>query len=288
MRRLHLRRLGTAALLVLALTGCGDQTTGNPAPSDPAPTTSSDTAPTTADGTTSDTPTSAEAEDTHDTDPVTDADPTTSAPTTEDPSPTSETAGPAPTSTDQPPATPASGECTDDSLSSDILGFTGGVRVDYCDDGWASAVYPEAPGAPAFIAETSNGRWFHAVSIGDPVCAEDLAARGAPSSITDLLPGCGAAPGPTTAPPTPTGPDGPCTIQTALYGATDAELVGVSCDEATAEWQVAEANTEPSWKIPGVTPSGWECYVTPYEKTSAAAGSCYGPDGSAYFTLYVP
>ena len=55
-----------------------------------------------------------------------------------------------------------------------------------------------------------------------------------------------------------------------------------------AEWELAEANTEPSWTIPWVTPTGWECFVTPYDATSKAAGSCYGPDGTAYFTLYLP
>lgn len=288
MRRLQLRRAGTAALLALVLAACGDATDDNPAPSDPAPsdpavTSSADVAPTTADDTATQAPTSSDGEPTTDA-PATDSATETAAPTTDDPGVTDETAAPIQTSTPS-PDTPPHGECTGDSLSNDILGFTGGVTVDFCDDGWAYAVYPGAPDTPEFVAQRSGGRWFHAVTVGDPVCPADLTARGAPASIAELLPSCSAQPAPTT-PATPTDPAKPCTISTALYGSTSAELVGVSCGEAIAEWQVAEANAEPSWTIPVTTPSGWECYVTPFDKTSAAAGSCYGPDGSAYFTLY--
>lgn len=279
----HLLRAGAAALLALVLSACGDGTGDTPAPPDPAPTTSPSEVDDT-DGTTATERPTDEARPT-DTGPVTDAAPTTSAPTTDGPEVTGTTAAPS-DPTEAAPTAPVSGACTDDSLSQDILGFTGGVSVDFCEGGWAAATYPDAPGAPEFIAETSGGHWFHAVTIGDPVCPEDLTARGAPSSIAELLPSCGT--DPTAAPPAPTDPDEPCTIQTALFGSTTAELIGVSCSEATAEWQVAEANTTPSWTIPGTTPTGWECYVTPYDETSAAAGSCYGPDGSSFFTLYVP
>ncbi|USQ81751.1 hypothetical protein [Ornithinimicrobium faecis] len=291
MRRLHLRRVGVAALLVLALAGCGDETGDNPAPSDAATTSSSDVAPTTADATTTDAPSGGDGEPSSgDAEPtteavVTDAATQTTVPTTDDPSVTDETAAPIQTEA-PPPDTPPHGECSGDSLSNDILGFTGGVSVDFCEDGWAFATYPGAPDTPEFVAEVSDGRWFHAVTLGDPVCPSDLIARGAPDSIAEVLPPCDAAPPPTTDPPAPTDPGAPCTISTALYGSTSAELVGVSCGEATAEWQVAEANGEASWTIPVTTPSGWECYITPYDETSAAAGSCYGPDGSAFFTLY--
>lgn len=284
MRRPHLLRVGAATLLALMLTGCGDGTGDTPAPPDPAPTTNPSVVDT--DETTATEAATDEPDTTTDTGPVTEIAPTTSGPTTDDPEVTQETAAPSEPTDDTAPTAPVSGACTDDSLSQDILGFTGGVSVDFCEGGWAAATYPDAPGTPEFIAETADGRWFHAVSIGDPVCPEDLTARGAPSSIAELLPSCGA--DPTSAPPTPTDPDEPCTVQTALYGPTTAELIGVSCSGATAEWQVAEANTTPSWTIPGTTPTGWECYVTPYDETSAAAGSCYGPDGSSYFTLYVP
>lgn len=286
MRRLHLRGVAVLALLALTLAGCGDQAEDNPGPTDPTITSSADVAPTTAEDATDETVT--ETPTGGDTDPTTDPEVTdratdTAVPTTDEPTVTDE--APAPTETAAPPAVPPHGECTNDSLSNDILGFTGGVTVDFCDDGWAFAVYPGAPDTPEFVAQRSEGRWFHAVTLGDPVCAGDLAARGAPDSIAGLLPPCGE-PGPTTAPPSPTDPAQPCTVATAQYGSTTAELVGVSCGEATAEWQVAEANGEPSWTIPVTTPSGWECYITPYDATSAAAGSCYAPNGSSFFTLY--
>lgn len=291
MHRLQLHRAAVAALLTLSLTACGDQTGDNPGPTDPdrtssadtAPTTVEDTAPTTAEDTASEASTSDTAPTT---DPaVTDTATETAAPTTVDPTVPEETAAPTGISTSA-PDTPPHGECTNDSLSNDILGFTGGVTVDFCDDGWAFAAYPGAPDTPEFVAQVSGGRWFHIATLGDPVCPSDLVARGAPDSIAELLPSCDAAPSPTTTEPAPTEPGEPCTISTALYGATTAELVGVSCGEASAEWQVAEANGEPSWTVPVTTPGGWECYVTPYDQTSAAAGSCYGPDGSSYFTLY--
>lgn len=283
MPRPHLLHTGAAALLALVLSGCGDGTGDTPAPPQPAPTTSISGVDDTDGETATERPT--DQVSASDTAPTTQATATTSAPTTTEPEATEATAT-ASDPTDAAPSAPVSGACTDDSLSQDILGFTGGVSVAFCEGGWAAATYPEAPGTPEFIAETSGGRWFHAVTIGDPVCPEDLTARGAPTSIAELLPSCGDEP--TTAPPSPTDPDQPCTVQTALYGPTTAELIGLSCSEATAEWQVAEANTTPSWTIPGTTPTGWECYVTPYDETSAAAGSCYGPDGSSYFTLYVP
>lgn len=306
MRRQHLRRVGTAALLALLLAGCGDSTGDGPeegpATSEAAATTTSDVAPTTddpaedsssgdgagrddQDGDDQSGDTAATTGSTGDDAATSTSEPTgPEAPTSLEPAPT-ETAAPTPS---DPPADPGQGSCADDTMSQDILGFTGGVAVDFCEDGWALAAYPGAPGQPEFIAQHSGGQWFHAVAMGDPVCQDDLAARGAPASISGLLPSCDGEAAPTSEPePTPP-PAGSCTIGTALYGPTSAELVGVSCEEATAEWQVAEASDEPSWTIPVTTPGGWECYVTPYDQTSAAAGSCYGPDGSSYFTLYVP
>ncbi|NLG20486.1 MAG: hypothetical protein GX555_03515 [Actinomycetales bacterium] len=291
------RLLGAAALCALLLSGCGDA--DNPAPSDPVTSAPADVAPTTAVAdtdrvTATATPDTAEVTST----PAAPAEPTptTAAATTPAPAPTSGAPGPA----------PSTGACTGDQLSQDILGFPGGVHVYFCDGDWAFASYPDAPGAPEFIAQRVDGRWFHAVAIGDPVCSEDLAARGAPPSIAKLLPRCDeltptappttappttapptTAP-PTTAPPTTAPPQPACVINTNLYGDTHAELIGVTCVEATAEWELAEANAEPSWTIPWITPTGWECYVTPFDPESAAAGACYGPDGHAYFTLYLP
>lgn len=281
------RLLAAAALCTLLLTGCGDAT-DNPAPSDPTPSQSQDAEPTTAD-----------------TEKVTEADPeagtkastaTSDAgtapanPTTASNPTTTPTEEQAVNSAPAAPVRPADSGCTGDELSQDILGFTGGVSVFFCDGDWAYASYPNAPGAPEFIAERVDGRWFNAVALGDPVCRDDLLARNAPPSIAKLLPPCDGSAPPTAAPTTapPTQPGGPCVITTQEYGDTHAELVEVTCAEAAADWELAEANAEPSWTIPWVTPSGWECYVTPYDPTSAAAGSCYGPDGSAYFTLFLP
>lgn len=287
------RSLAALLLCAAVLTGCGAET-DNPAPSEATPTRSSDAAPTTAPD---------------DADPVTatqrpTATAVTAGVTTEpeepvdvpspSPSSTPAPAPAAPTTTDPPaPSTtapPVAGGCTDDVLSQDILGFTGGVSVYFCDGDWAYAVYPDAPGAPEFLAERVEGRWFHAVTIGDPVCKGDLLTRGAPPAIAKLLPECDE-PAPTAAPPTsppPTDPPAPdCVIPTILYGDTVADLTAVTCSDAAAEWTVAEANAEPSWTVPWVTPTGWTCYVTPYDATSKAAGACYAPQGNAQFTLYV-
>ncbi|USQ77617.1 hypothetical protein [Ornithinimicrobium cryptoxanthini] len=269
------RLLAAAAAAAVLLSACGDDAQDR-APADPTTTTEStatattteiaDEAPTSAAPTTV-TPTSASAET-----------------TTAEPAPE---AAPAPTTAA--PARPAVTACDDDGLSQDILGFPGGVSVDFCEDGWAFAAYPNAPGAPEFIAEQVDGRWFHAVAMGDPVCQDDLSARGAPAAVSKLLPPCVDAPAPTAGPTgSPTDPVAACVVSTKEYGDTHADLVAVTCDGARAEWGLAEANTEPSWTIPWVTPTGWECFVTPYDATSKAAGSCYGPDGTAYFTLYLP
>lgn len=274
------RLLAAVAVSAVLLTGCGDSAQ-NPAPADPTPTSRTQDAVTTTE--------------------ASDASAVSAEPTVESASAPTETteaaleatapdaapdAAPvAPTT----PARPAVTGCDNDGLSQDILGFAGGVSVHFCEGGWAFAAYPNAPDAPEFIAEQVDGRWFHAVAIGDPVCQDDLTTRGAPPSISKLVPPCGEAPSPT-APPTisPTDPATPCVINTGEYGDTHADLVEVTCDEASAEWELAEANTEPSWTIPWVTPTGWECFVTPYDATSKAAGSCYGPDETAYFTLYLP
>jgi hypothetical protein len=268
----------------MLVAGCGSDTDA-PAPSDATPSATQDAVATTAD------PLAETAGDDPDADVQTqtstaDAEPTptaTAGPTTAGPT----TASPVAPTSEAPPARPAVSSCTDDALSQDILGFTGGVSVFFCEGDWAYAAYPNAPGAPEFIGERVGGRWFNAVAIGDPVCQDDLLTRGAPPAIAKLLPPCGEAPAPP-APPAPTQPEGPCVVNTDEYGDTHAELVQVTCAEATAEWELAEANAEPSWTIPWVTPSGWECFVTPYDPSSQAAGSCYGPDGSAYFTLYLP
>lgn len=267
------RLLAAAAASVVLLSACGDDAQER-TPADP--TTTATTATTTS---------------TPDTAPTSVA-PTTVAPTTDSAAATTSTgsapeAAPAPTTTA--PARPAVTPCEDNGLSQDILGFPGGVSVHFCESGWAFAAYPNAPGAPEFIAEQVDGRWFHAVAMGDPVCQDDLSARGAPPSISKLVPPCGESPSPTAGPTAaPTGPSSACVVSTEEYGDTHADLIEVTCDEARAEWELAEANTEPSWTIPWVTPTGWECFVSPYDATSKAAGSCYGPDGTAYFTLYLP
>ena len=292
-----------AALLVCAavLAGCGDDT-DNPAPSETAPTVSADVAPTTAPPdsdavTATQAPTATEEAETT----TSSSTATGNAAGTAATAPSAEPIATGAAGTTPPAATTApaaQGGCTEDVLSQDILGFPGGVSVYFCDGDWAYAVYPDAPGAPEFIAERVDGRWFHAVTIGDPVCREDLAARGAPPTIAKLLPGCEepaptapptSAP-PTTAPPTAPPTDPPaadCIISTNLYGDTVADLIAVTCGDATAEWELAEANAEPSWAIPWITPTGWECYVSPYDATSKAAGACYAPEGNAQFTLYV-
>lgn len=269
------RLLAAAAAAAVLLSACGDDTPDR-VPADPTTT----TAPTATTPTTTE---SADAAPTSATPTLPSASPSPAATTTE-PAPE---AAPAPTSAA--PARPAVTACEDDGLSQDILGFPGGVSVHFCESGWAFAAYPNAPGAPEFIAEQVDGRWFHAVAMGDPVCQDDLSARGAPASVSKLLPPCGETPTATAGPTgSPTDPAGPCVISTQEYGDTHADLIAVSCDGARAEWELAEANTEPSWTIPWVTPTGWECFVTPYDATSRAAGSCYGPDGTAYFTLYLP
>ncbi|WP_154402166.1 hypothetical protein [Ornithinimicrobium cavernae] len=285
MRRLRPQLVGAVALLALLLSGCGDGTDTNPAPSGPSPSATSPVRPTTTDAT--EDPTGDDGAD------------STAPDATGTPNP-SETAAPPPTdqgATSEPVAQPSSeppvvtGEdaCTADRLSTDLLGFPGSIRLHFCEAGWAYAVNLSAPEEPELLAELVDDRWLHAVTLGDPVCQDDLTARGAPASIAKLVPSCDEL-APTAAPtvdPSPTDP-GTCLVSTDLYGQTYAELVGVGCAEATAEWEVAEANAEPSWKFPFITPGGWECYVTPHDPTSEAAGSCYGPDGSAYFTLYLP
>lgn len=273
------RLLAAAVAAAVLLSACGEDAQDR-APADPTTTTATTTATTTTTTTTQsadDAPTSAAPTTVTTTSP-------SAATTTTEPAPQ---AAPAPTTTAA--ARPAVTPCDDDGLSQDILGFPGGVSVHFCEDGWALAAYPDAPGGPEFIAEQVDGRWFHAVAMGDPVCQDDLSARGAPASISKLVPPCGEAPAPTAAPTAPpTDPPAVCVISTEEYGDTHADLVEVTCDGARAEWELAEANTEPSWTIPWVTPTGWECFVTPYDATSKAAGSCYGPDGTAYFTLYLP
>ena len=278
------RLLAAVAVSAVLLTGCGDKAE-NPAPADPTPTTAATTHDLDASTVTVE-PTDAEAtvappEATQATTGTTPA--TTTTTTTEASAPEAAPVAPPPA-----PVRPAVTGCDDDGLSQDILGFPGGVSVRFCEGGWAFATYPNAPDAPEFIAEQVGGRWFHSVALGDPVCQDDLTTRGAPPSISKLVPPC-EAPAPT-APPTspPTEPATPCVINTGEYGDTRADLVEVTCDDASAEWELAESNTEPSWTIPWVTPTGWECFVTPYDPTSKAAGSCYGPDGTAYFTLYLP
>ena len=297
--------ISVVALSLMLLSGCGDSPS-NPAPSDPTSTLTQDVAPTSAAPTgasgTEDVSTSTGASSTGGsaTGGAASATGSAAAPTsTGTLTPTSPAAPPAATT----PGAPTVSGCTGDELSQDILGFTGGVSIFFCEGEWAYAAYPDAPGAPEFLAERIDGRWFHAVAIGDPVCKDDLVARGAPLSIAKLLPLCDEPPVPTTAPPItpdPTAPDPttpdpttppapePCVIDTNLYGQTHADLTAVSCTDATAEWEVAEANAQPSWTIPWITPTGWECFVTPYDPTSKAAGACYGPDGTAYFTLYLP
>lgn len=301
MRRLPVRQAAAAAVLGLLLVGCGDQSDGPPGPADPP---RAEVAPTTADtadatGTTAREDAAPEVEKvTSAPEVTTDASPTAPGPTLPG------NTAPTPTDAQVPGAAP--GECSGEALSQDLLGFTGGVSVYFCEDGWAYAEYhgeDEVAGRD-FIAEFGGGSWQHAVSLADPVCADELTSRGAPAPISKLLPPCDPTPstdpppepttgptaGPTTGPADPTSPPpvSTCTIPTQQYGPARAELVGVSCEEATAEWQVAEANADPSWTVPILTPSGWECYVTPFDPTSAAAGSCYGPDGSSSFTLYVP
>lgn len=261
------RLLGAAAVCVMLVAGCGSDT-DNPAPSDPTTSATQDAVATTAETVTETAGQDGEV-------------------ATQTGTPEATSTEPVAATTEAAPTRPAVSGCTDDEMSQDILGFPGGVSVFFCEGDWAYATYPQAPGAPEFIGERVGGRWFNAVAIGDPVCQGDLLERGAPPAIAKLLPPCGEAPDPT-APPAPTAPAGPCVITTQEYGDTHAELVGVTCDEATAEWTLAEASTEPSWTIPWVTPSGWECFVSPYDASSKAAGSCYGPDGSAYFTLYLP
>lgn len=301
MRRLPVRRAAVAAVLGLLLVGCGDQTDAPPGPADP---TRPEVTPTTEDtadatGTTSREDAAPEVEA------VTSVPGVTTAGPAAPPEPTSAvTTTTAPT--DGPPTGAAPGECSSQALSQDLLGFTDGVSVSFCEDGWAYAEYHGADGSPGrdFIAELADDGWHHAVFLADPVCADELTSRGAPPSVSTLLPACDPTPstdptpeptsepttGPTTGPVDPTTPPpaSTCTVPTEQYGPTRAELVGVSCEDATAEWQVAEANAHPSWTVPILTPSGWECYVTPHDPTSAAAGSCYGPDGSSSFTLYVP
>ncbi|MCK0111741.1 hypothetical protein MWU75_06275 [Ornithinimicrobium sp. F0845] len=283
------RLLGAAALCALLLSGCGDASE-NPAPSDPVTSAPADVAPTTAVAdaervTSTGAPESTTATSTPSGPAETSQPATATAAPAPPPAPTSEPSSP------EPDPAPSTGECTGDRLSQDILGFPGGVEVYFCDGDWAYASYPDAPGDPEFIAQRVDGRWFHAVAIGDPVCREDLAARGAPPTIAKLLPGCDELPPtdpPTSAPPTTAPPQPDCVINTVLYGDTYPELIGVSCADATAEWELAEANADPSWTVPWITPTGWECFVTPYDPTSKAAGACYGPDGHAYFTLYLP
>lgn len=264
------RLLAAAAAAAVLLSACGDDAPDR-APADPTPTTAT-------------TPTTESA----------DATPTSAAPPLQSASPSAvaTTSEPAPEATSEAAPTtagPAVMACEDDGLSQDILGFPGGVSVHLCESGWAFAAYPNAPGAPEFIAEQVDGRWFHAVALGDPVCQDELSARGAPVSISKLVPACGETPTATAGPTgSPTDPAGPCVINTEEYGDTHADLLAVNCEGARAEWELAEANTEPSWTIPWVTPTGWECFVTPYDATSKAGGSCYGPDGTAYFTLYLP
>lgn len=314
--------IGALALSVVLLTGCGDSPS-NPAPSNPSSTLTQDVAPTSGDVATR---TSGEfsAESTSTSGPATAAATTAgnaTVPSTTVPGTTTSV----PTATSTGPTAPAPSACTGDALSQDILGFTGGVNVFFCEADWAYASYPDAPGAPQFIAERVDGRWFHVAATTDPVCKDELLARGAPPAIAKLMPVCSQGPAPTAAPtapgptgpqptePQPTGPEPtapvptapeptapnptdpaptepapPCVIDTAQYGPAHADLTEVTCEEASAEWSVAEANAVPSWTIPWITPSGWECYVTPYDPTSEAAGSCYGPSGTAYFTLYLP
>lgn len=300
--RLRPHRLVTVAVVALVLAGCGTATDDDSAPSDPPPSVS-EVSPTTAEDTAAGPDAAATSAATG---PEDDTGSTnvpggtgdmvgggagstgggqgssTGAPSASDP------AAPSPTGAATSAAGgPGASGCDADQVSSDLFGFPGGVSVTVCQDGWAAGVNQSAPGEPEFIAELVDGRWLLAVTLGDPVCQGDLIARGAPEAIAALLSPCAES----TAAPTsvaPTDPGGDCLISTVLYGQTRAELVGVDCAEARAEWQVAEANAEPSWTESIRTPGGWECYVTPYDPTSTAAGSCYGPAGSAYFTLYLP
>lgn len=288
------RCLAVLVVSAAVLTGCGDDT-DNPAPSETAPTASSDVTSTTAPAdtdaqTATQRPTAAPTTATTASSP----DPSSGATGTAAPSapipapqPAEPSAPPQPSAPTSAPAGPS--DCTSDALSEDILGFPGGVSVYFCDGDWAYAAYPNAPGAPEFIAERVDGRWFHAVTIGDPVCKDDLTSRGAPPAIAKLLPDC-EEPAPTAPPTTPPPTDPPtpdCIISTNQYGDTVADLIAVTCGDATAEWELAEANADPSWNVPWITPTGWECYVSPYDPESKAAGACYAPEGNAQFTLYV-
>lgn len=294
MRRLPVRRIAAAAVLCLSLAACGDQT-DTPGPADP---TSAEAATTPADAT--DATTGPEDDGDASEDREVTAAPETSTEVTST-APESVASATTETVIDATPTVAPAGECSDAALSQDLLGAGDGVSVYFCEGGWAYAEYlDEQDTGQDFIAEFAGGAWRHAVFLTDPVCTDDLAARGAPPSVSKLLPFCNPEPtseptsgpppeptaGPTAEPTAP--PVGDCTIVTAEYGPTRAELVGVSCEEAAAEWQVAEANADPSWTVPILTPSGWECYVTPFDPTSQAAGSCYSPDGSSSFTLYLP
>lgn len=292
------RCLAVLVVSAAVLTGCGDAT-DNPAPSETAPTASSDVTSTTAPADT-DAQTATQRPTAAPTTAATASAPDPSSGATGTAAPSAPIPAPQPAEPSSPPqpsaptSAPASAptvpsDCTGDALSEDILGFPGGVSVYFCDGDWAYAAYPNAPGAPEFIAERVDGRWFHAVTIGDPVCKDDLTSRGAPPAIAKLLPDC-EEPAPTAPPttPPPTEPPTPdCVISTNLYGDTVADLIAVTCGDATAEWELAEANADPSWNVPWITPTGWECYVSPYDPESKAAGACYAPEGNAQFTLYV-
>lgn len=192
-----------------------------------------------------------------------------------------------PTETSEPTPEPeqVTDPCAPDTLSNDLLGYSGGIGIFTCESGWAYAYYVGGDGDAEFVAQHQGGQWVNVAGMGSMTCREELTETGAPPAVVrDFLPCDEMYPSDEDAAPVDD-----CVIPTEQYGATFAEpLRNVSCDEAANQWYSASENSPPSFESPITNANGWECYVYPNDPSSRVAGACYSPDGSAEFVLNLP